>query len=117
MTYKVPLTPSEFQQIAEGQLRNPSLITQGDDLKTTAKIRAGHYAEGAELLKQISDTLTQLAAQQSNPEIKAQADLALNRINEAQNAFSNASLCQQVIYQTRDQPGNPKEIPVNLKSI
>lgn len=115
MTTK-PLSSDEFQHIAEEQLKDPTLALHGKNVKTVAKIRATHYANGAELLTQISDTLTMLAAQQNDPGIKQQAKLALGRINEAQNAFSNASLCQGTVHDWGNGQGNPKEIPVNFKS-
>jgi hypothetical protein len=115
MTNK-PLSSDEFQHIAEEQLKDPSLALHGKDVKTVAKIRATHYANGAELLKQISDTLTMLAVEQNDPDVKQQAKLAISRINDAQNAFSNASLCQGTVHGWGTGQGNPKEIPVNLKS-
>lgn len=42
MTTKTPLSPEEFRQIAEAQLKDPSLVTHGKDIKTVANIRAGY---------------------------------------------------------------------------
>jgi uncharacterized protein YpuA (DUF1002 family) len=96
------LTPEDFRRITEAQLNNPALALKGNDAGTVAKTRAKHFANGSDLLKQVSDTLQQIATTHPDKNAKQQASLALDRLSEAQNAFGNASLCQQIIYQKDD---------------
>ncbi|HET7396425.1 MAG TPA: hypothetical protein VFK12_08290 [Gammaproteobacteria bacterium] len=92
------LTPEDFRRTTEAQLKDPSLALKGKDAATVAQARAKHYSTGAELLKQVSVTLQQIAATHSDPTAKQQATLAVSRLSEAQNAFGNASLCQPIVH-------------------
>lgn len=96
------LTPEEFRRITEAQLNNPALAIKGADASTVAKTRANSFASGADLLKQVSSTLQQLAATHPDPAAKQKVDLALSRIDEAQSAFGAASLCQGTIHDKGD---------------
>lgn len=95
-------TPEDFRRATEAQLKDPSLALKGQDASTVAKVRAEHYANGANLLKQVSDTLQQIAATHSDPNAMQQADLALNRLNAAQSAFGTACLCQGTVHNKDD---------------
>lgn len=97
-----PLSPEEFCNAAETQLNNQPKLLQGKDAAVLAKARANHYANGANFLKQVSDTLQQLAASQSDPSSKQRVNLALNNLSEAQNAFGMACLCQGSIWNKDD---------------
>lgn len=96
------LTQEDFRRIAEAQLKDPSVALKNKDATTVAQARAEHYANGTDLLKKVSDTLQQIAATHPDPAAKQQADLALNRLTEAQGAFGTASLCQTVIHNKTD---------------
>lgn len=92
------LTQEDFRRITEAQLKNPSLALKDKDASAVAHARAGHYANGIDLLKQVSATLQQIASTHPDANAKQQANLALNRISEAQSAFGTASLCQSTVH-------------------
>ena len=96
------LTQEDFRRITETQLKNPSAALKGKDASTVAQTRAEHYANGSDLLKQVSDTLQKIAASHPDPAAKQQANLAVNRLNEAQSAFGIAGLCQGTIHDKDD---------------
>jgi hypothetical protein len=96
------LTPEDFRRTTEAQLKDPSLALKGKDAGTVAQARAEHFANGTDLLKQVSATLQQIAATHPDTNAKQQANLALNRLNEAQSAFGTAGLCQGTVHDKDD---------------
>ena len=95
-------TPEDFRRATEAQLNDPSLALKGQDAGTVAKARAEHYASGANLLKQVSSTLHQLAASHPDPGAKQQVNLALVRLDQARTAFGTAGLCQSTVHDKED---------------
>jgi hypothetical protein len=96
------LTPEKFRDITEAQLKDPTLALKGENASAVAQTRAKHFANGTNLLKQVSATLQQIAATHPDSNAKQQANLALNSLNEAQSAFGTAGLCQGTIHDKDD---------------
>jgi hypothetical protein len=96
------LTPEEFRRLTEAQLNNPSFALKDKDAGVVAQTRAQHYANGTDLLKQVSDTLQKIAATHPDPAAKQQANLAVNHLRDAHSAFGVASLCQNVVHDKGD---------------
>lgn len=96
------LTPEDFRRVTEAQLKNPTLALKGQDANTVAQARAKHFANGSDILKQVSATLQQIAATHPDSNAKQQAHLALNRITEAQSSFGAAGLCQGTVHDKDD---------------
>ena len=97
MAGKKPLSPSKFRSATVKHLKKmPKNKMKAKAVTAMAKGRTKHYGRGASLVKQVSDTLRQLAASHPNSSVKKQAKLAIRKLADAQNAFGAASLCQGV---------------------
>jgi len=59
----------------------------------SAKKRAQNYNRGDKLIKQVSKTLSKLAASHPNPKLRKQAKRAVTQLNQAHDAFGSASMC------------------------
>lgn len=63
-----------------------------------AKKKAQHYSKGDKLMKQVSKTLQDIAKTHPNPKAKKLAKLAVKKLDQAQDAFGSAGLCQSDIF-------------------
>lgn len=99
---KKPVTPEEFQKIDETRLNNQPKLIRDSEAATIAKARAGHYANGANLLQQVTTTLQNIAVNHPDPNARKQAELAVNKLADAQAAFGDAALCLGVIWNKDD---------------
>lgn len=103
MAGKKALTPVKFRSATVKHLKKqPKQKMSAKSMAVMAKGRTKHYGQGANLIKQVSKTLQQLAASHPNPKARKQAKLAVSKLNDAQCAFGTASLCQGTDWNAND---------------
>jgi hypothetical protein len=84
MAAKKPVSAKTFKKHAQ---------TRAKKAASSAAKRAQHYSKGDKLVKQVSNTLQQIAKSHPNPKAKKQAKLALKKLGQAQAAFGSAGMC------------------------
>ena len=95
MAGKKPLSSAQFRAATVKHLKKqPKQKMKAKAVTAMAKGRAKHYGRGAKLMDQVSKTLRSIATSHPNPKAKKQAKLAISKLDQAQSAFGDASLCQ-----------------------
>lgn len=113
MNTKKPLTPSEFKAAAENYFRNQAAFQKGQTPEELAAHRLEGWTAGYNHLQDIAKTLREIAISHPDAEKRKQANLAINKLDNACVAFGEASLNQGHVF-GKGVP-NPKEIPHNIK--
>jgi hypothetical protein len=89
MAAKKPISAVTFKKRSQARAKKAA---------TSASKRAQHYSKGEKLVKHVTKTLQQIAKSHPNPKAKKQAQLAVKKLGQAQNAFGSAGLCQNDVY-------------------
>lgn len=84
MAAKKPVSASSFKKRTQARAKKAA---------ASANKRAQHYAKGDKLMKQVSNTLQNIAKTHPNPKAKKQAKLALKKLNQAHTEFGSAGQC------------------------
>jgi hypothetical protein len=84
MAAKKPVSAASFKKKSQARTKKAA---------ASASKRAQHYAKGDKLMKQVSNTLKNIAATHPSPNAKKRAKLALKKLQEAHSAFGNAGTC------------------------
>ncbi len=94
MAGKKPVSAASFQKKAQ---------TRAKKAAASAKKRAQHYAKGDKLMKQVSQTLGNIAKTHPNQQARKQAKLALKKLSEAHTAFGSAGMCAGATFNSDDE--------------
>lgn len=98
MAGKKPLSPANFRKKVTKHIKGQRSLLKGKKASANATARAKHYGRGDRLVKQVADTLNKIAATHPNKNARAQAKLAVRKLNDAESAFGSACMCQSEVW-------------------
>lgn len=92
--YKRRFTKEEFRKELFTHLRDmpPQYLHKHENLEEIAKVKAEHYSRALDALDAAMDRVRKIASTHQDAEAQKDADLALKEINDAINAYGEASM-------------------------